>query len=77
MVVETAAQRWWHEHNLREDSTLFHDALAQTVYQRVCGISILLDQLASRHGTAAKLAQTFQERARDGGRSEKVTETFI
>jgi len=28
MVVETAAQRWWHEHNLREDSTLFHEALA-------------------------------------------------
>jgi len=79
IVVETAAQRWWHEHNLREDSTTFHEALAQTVYQRFCGISILLDQLASTHGTAsaAKLAQTFQEKARDGGGSEKVTETYI
>ena len=79
MVVETAEQRWWHEHNLREDCTMFHEALAQTTYQRICEISILLDQLVSKHGeaSAAKLAQTFQEQARDGSGSEKVSESYI
>ena len=58
---------------------MFHEALAQTTYQRICEISVLLDQLVSKHGeaSAAKLAQTFQEQARDGSGSEKVSESYI
>ncbi len=85
--LETREDMWWYEYNLREHAGQTFRAVYQTAYQRICGVSRVIADVAQKHGresaTEARVIKIYQEKAEsvewaaDAKDKDKHTDTFI
>ena len=80
-LLPSFEDKWWYEHNLREDMATDARNMCRTSYQKICEVlkyrSIVQRSEGMSQCSAAALAERYALKARMSKASEKVTESFI
>ena len=81
VVLATADDKWWYEHNLREEIATDFRTMARTTFQKICEVLKLRAMMVQQHGPSAVtqkfLAKLYEQKAKMSQGSEPVTEGFI
>ncbi len=80
-VFRTFEEKWWFEHNCREDMASDCQTMTRTTYQRICEVLRFRQHLSTTEGpsqaTPKAMAARYAEKARTSSVSEVVTESFL
>lgn len=79
--LASADDKWWFEHNLREEIASDFRTMGRTTFQKICEVlkyrSLMVQQHGAANVTQKFLANVYAEKAKMSQGSEPVTESFV
>lgn len=79
--LASADDKWWFEHNMREEIASDFRTMGRTTFQKICEVlkyrSLMVQQHGAANVTQKFLANVYAEKAKMSQGSEPVTESFV